>query len=181
MTAMMGHLLHGFARVLEDAGYVVRHQVIGDLDNVLMAESAYAIIACFESDTWAELEQKCYDVQAALTQYASDDSGPRRWDLYVVVHMTEPSSGDADDAAIERIEADTRYARKFVRVVVDQEDELAIERALRPLLPLRPRVEMQLVDPLDALRSELYGLDIEHPVVDEALESFREREEVVVR
>jgi hypothetical protein len=88
--------------------------------------------------------------------------------------------GPAEEAIVEEIEADTRYARKFVRVVIPSDDPEALEKALRPLLPLHPAPEFDLVEPLEALRTELYELDISHEVADAALNAFSQNDEVVV-
>ena len=120
------------------------------------------------------------DVQAELTQLAAGAPSARRWDLYLVIHMLIRPPGPAEEAIGEAIEADTRYPRKFVRVAIPSDDPGALEKALRPLLPLHPAPEFDLVEPLEALRAELYELDISHEVVDAALNGFFQNDEVTV-
>jgi len=81
---------------------------------------------------------------------------------------------------VEAIEADTHYVRKFVRRTIDLEDEGSLDRALRPLLPLRPAAEFDLADPLDVLGRELREASLPEDLAARALDAFRRGEEVAV-
>jgi hypothetical protein len=76
----------------------------------------------------------------------------------------------------ERYAGDTRYARKFI-VGGDRD---AIERSLRSLLPLSPLPEIELADPLGAVRDQLLKTDLD-PVIEEAIASFTRTSEVRVK
>jgi hypothetical protein len=161
------------------AGYTVEVRDLAK-ERLLLAETPYALLACMEVETCDELPRRVADVQAALTQLAAAAPSPRRWDLYVLVHVRTPVTDPADQAVIETIEADTKYARKFVRVLISVDDPDSLDRALRPFLPLRPAAAFDLFEPLVALRRELLELDLPAYVADAALAAFDRDEEVVV-
>lgn len=164
------------AELLRKSGYEIAVRKLADREAVL-GETAYALVACVEFDTWESLDEHVFDVQGALTRMAQEAPSARSWDLYVVALMRTPTSDAADRALAEMIEADTRYARKFVRVAIPSSE---LDRALRPLLPLRPPADLDIGDPLRELRDELLSLDVEDDVADRALEAFREHESVEV-
>ena len=86
--------------------------------------------------------------------------------------------GEASERVLaESIEADTRYARKFVRVAVRRGE---LDRAFRPLLPLRPPSDLEVDNPLDELRDELRALDVPDAVLNAALDAFERTEAVDV-
>jgi hypothetical protein len=93
--------------------------------------------------------------------------------------LTRPQD-NAAESLVETIESDTRYARKFVRVTLPANDPLALERALRPLLPLHEAPRFDQVDPLAALREELRELAIPDSVAEAAISSFIVTNEVTV-
>jgi hypothetical protein len=171
--------LNDFAGALKGGGYnVVQHDLAGQ--SVLLAESPYALLAVLPVSDCIGLRDKVEDVQAALTRLAAEAPSARSWDLYLLVHMCEPVTDPVDALLLEEIEADTRYVRKFVRVQIDPAEENAMDRALRPLLPLRPSPRFDLTAPLDELRSELYALDAPRDLVDEAIASFEQRTTVEI-
>ena len=172
--------LNDFADVLRSSGYEVAFRSFAASERVLLAESPYALVCCFEASQWGDLSQRVSDVQAELTQLAAGAPSPRRWDLYVVVHMLTRPPGPAEEALAEALEADTRYARKFIRVTIPQGDLEPLEIALLPLLPLRPAPEFDLVEPVEVLRRELYDLNVPHDVADAALAAFSQNDEVAV-
>jgi hypothetical protein len=173
MTASSIASLADFSGVLEAAGYRAAFVDLADRA-ALLAESPYALVAVIEVSSYASLREDVADAQASLTRVAAEAPSARSWDLYLVLHVLSVSNGPVDDLLIEEIESDTRYVRKFVRVAVDASDLNAIDRALRPLLPLRPMPQFDLADPLDALRAELYALDAPADLVDAAIASFQE-------
>jgi hypothetical protein len=164
------------ADMLRDAGYDVD---VRDLaaHQAVVGETPYALVACVEFDTWKSLDEHVFDVQGALTRLAQEAPSARSWDLYVVALILAPMSSAAERALAEMIEADTRYARKFVRVAVRLPE---LDRALRPLLPLRPPAELGVGDPLIELREELLNLNVDQDVAERALAAFRQNEEVEV-
>jgi hypothetical protein len=187
MTASTTARLVDFASALRDSEYrVATRELAGE--PVLLAESPYALVAILEVVDCVRLRERVADVQAALTKLSASDPSPRSWDLYLMVHVLEPITDPADHLLLEEIEADTRYVRKFVRVgirkVPSTEDSGGhsndIDRALRPLLPLRPSPQFDLRKPLEDLRLELYELDAPSDLVDTAIDSFRVNTKVTV-
>jgi hypothetical protein len=140
-----------------------------------VGESPYALVACVELNGWDELDERIFDVQSALTRVAALAPSARNWDLYVVALVLAEGRDAMHRGIAEAIEGDTRYARKFVRAHVRRDD---LERALRPLLPLRAPVELEVGDPLAELRAELRELEVDDADADAAVESFR-RDRVV--
>jgi len=170
MIARLAHL-GDLASALQGGGYLVEPGELGG-EHALLAENPYALVGCIEADTCDDLATRVSDAQAALTQLAAKAPSPRKWDLYLLVHVLAPPADREAEALIETLEADTRYARKFVRVAIDLDSSNALDRALRPLLPLRPPAELELSDPLGELRSELLELDVPENVAAAALEGF---------
>jgi hypothetical protein len=160
--------------LLAGAGYVIGPAELAGIPAII-GESPYALIGCVELTDWDELDERIFDVQSALTQVAAEAPSARNWDLYVVALVHSEGPDAVHRAIVESIEADTRYARKFVRAGVRRE---GLERALRPLLPLRPPAGLELADPIGELRMELHELDVDDADADAALASFR-RDRVV--
>ena len=174
-TAQLGT----FAKVLGEAGYAVELRELASQD-VLLAESPYALVAVMEATAWDGLVEHVSDVQASLTKLAETAPSVRRWDLYLFVHVTVSSGDPTEDIIAEEIESDTRYARKFVRAVLPADDVEALDRALRPLLPLRSPAAFDLSEPLDAVRRELRELKLPDQLADAAIDSFMQGKEVKV-
>jgi hypothetical protein len=177
MTETEPARLADIAAVLRDAGYELASRELAGVDAVL-AETRYALVACFECDGWERLDERVFDVQSALTRVAEESPSARTWDLYLVILVLAPVRDATGRAAAEAIEADTRYARKFVRFDVAKD---TLDRALRPLLPLRAPAELELSEPLGELRNELRSLLVADDVADAAVESFRRTNMVEVR
>jgi hypothetical protein len=163
--------LASLGSVLETAGYRVARTQLGERAAVL-AESPYALVALIEVPSCANLFEDVGEAQAALTRIGAQAPSARSWDLYLLVHVLAVTNDPAEDLLIEEVEMDTRYARKFVRVAIGADDP-DVDRALRPLLPLRQMSQFDLTDPLDALRAELYALDAPKDLVDTAIRSFQ--------
>lgn len=163
--------------LMDEAGYALE---MGELAGhpALICESPYALIACVELQNWDRLAEDVFDVQSALTRFAAEAPSARAWDLYVVALVLDEGREAHHRAIAEAIEADTRYARKLVRAAVLKD---SVARALRPLLPLGPPATLAITDPLEELRSELNGLNVDECDVAAALESFRRTSEVEVR
>lgn len=172
--------LEEIGAALADGGFNVSIRPFRTADEAVIAESPYAVVGCIESNDWATLRRYVEDFQAELTQLSSRPPSVRRWDLYIVVHVLSRAKGPVDEYLLEAIEADTHYARKFVRVALPQGDRGVLERALRPLLPLRDVPQFDRFDPLVALREELRQLDVPDSVADAALASFAQTDDVTV-
>lgn len=165
--------LEDIQEVLRDAGYTSNIGPLGAVSRVLMARNPYGLVCCVETESWAHLSQFVSDVQAELTHVAIQEGRASiRWDLYLVTHIRNPSLQPIDSATLDRIESDTKYARKFVRVNLTSEPGV-LDRALRPFLPLRPQAHLEVADPIDLLRQELSTEGISQQVVEHALRQFR--------
>jgi hypothetical protein len=164
------------AHLLGVAGYTLETRKLAGFEAVL-GETPYALVACVELNDWATLGEQVFDVQAALTHVAEREPSARAWDLYVVALIRTTTRDAVHRAVAESIEADTRYARKFVRIAVEQDQ---LDRALRPLLPLRPPADLRIAEPLAELRDELRELDIADPIADAAMAAFARTDTVEV-
>lgn len=143
----------------------------------MLAETPYAVVACVEFDDWSALEERVFEVQAAFTRLVEYQPSLRDWDLYMAIHVLVVPPDPLLRRVAEKIEADTRYTRKLVRVALAPDE---LERALRPLLPLRPAAEFDLQEPLDQLQHELESDDLGSDLVHKAIDAFRRGEEVEV-
>jgi hypothetical protein len=173
-------VLNAFAKVLEASGYSVGYSEFPSVGRVLLAETPDALVCCFHTEHWGSLRQDVSDAQASLTQLAAEVPSARRWDMYLVVHLPGKPPGLLEEAAVEAIEADTSYMRKFVRMGVVFHDSKAVERALRQLLPLQSVPVFDIIDPLELLRNELRELDIAEEIAATAIASFQLSSEVSV-
>lgn len=169
--------LEPIAQVLADGGYDVDGIEIPELGSCLLAETPHALVLCVISD-WDRLLGAVEDAQAELTNFAARHPSPRSWDLYVVVWI-EQGPDDSHEFHRERVEHDTRYARKFVLAGRDAGAD-AIGRALRPLLPLRSTPRVSGEDQLDVLRVALLEQQVDSDLVSEALASFRDTGDIEV-
>lgn len=176
MTASELAHLSDVEEQLSTAGYAVQRRQLAETE-VLLGESPYALVACFELQGWEGLEETVFDVQTEMTRIAAGDSAGRVWDIYVVVFISVPAADAYQTALREVIEADTRYARKLVRPAISQE---ALDRALRPLLPLCDPMGLEVADPLNELRQELHALPVADEVADAALTAFANTDSVQV-
>jgi len=172
--------LEEIGAALADGGFNVSLRPFRSTREAVIAESPYAVVGCIEGNDWTTLRRDVEEFQAELTQLSSRPPSVRRWDLYIVVHVLSRARGPVDEALIEAIEADTHYARKFVRVALPKGDRDVLERALRPLLPLRDIPQFDWFDPLAALREELRELAVPDSVADAALTSFAQTNDVTV-
>lgn len=161
---------------LEKAGYEIGERTLAG-SRATVASTPYALVACIESAEWTGLAERVAEIQAELTQLAEEAPSARRWDLYLVVLLATAPADAEQRACVEEIESDTRYARKFVHAGVPTDE---LDRALRPLLPLRPPIGFEIADPFDELRGELLALQIEEATVERAIGSFESEEEVEV-
>jgi hypothetical protein len=177
-SSMAGDLatLDDIGRVLEGAGYVLERAELAGMQ-ALLAESAYALVGCVELADWTDFSQHVSDAQAALTRVAGEARSVCSSEVYLVLHVRSMATDTIDYAALQAAETDTRRTRTLVRAAVRPS---ALDRALRPLLPLCPGAVFDLVEPLRQLRDELRELALEDRVADTAIEAFREQNEVRV-
>jgi hypothetical protein len=169
--------LEPFARVLQEGQYNVDVIECEGLGSCVLAETSEALVLCVLGE-WETLEPTVSEAQAELTHVAAREPSPRSWDLYVVVGIPQ-FADEAHEVRRERIEHDTRYARKFV-VAGQWSDGDALRRALRPLLPLRSLASVHLDDPLSTMRAALLARDQDEALVDRALSSYRASGEIEV-
>jgi hypothetical protein len=164
------------ADALQRVGYrVVAEDLAGEPG--WLAETPYALVGCVELNDWDRLAERVFDVQAALTRVAGEAPSPITWDLYLIALVQVPARSVADRAAVEVIEGDTRYARKFVHAALGME---VLERALRPFLPLMDPVELMLGEPMEDLLEELIDLKVEEGIARAAVESFKAKDTVEI-
>lgn len=172
--------LHDIQETLTAAGYRSAIVTLGRFPRVLLAENPYALVAVFELEGWDGATEGVADVQAELTRIATGASQSAiRWDLYVVLHVRHPGLQAIPSEVVEIIESDTKYTRKFVRVNLSR-DPLRLDRALRPLLPLRPRLSLEAVDPLVLLKHELVNQGLSDELAASSVESFARSGSVVL-
>jgi hypothetical protein len=162
--------LESVARVLSRGRFDVDRLDLRGLGTCLLAETPHALVLCLVGD-WDTLAATVDEAQAILTNLAAQHPSPRSWDLYLVV-CVQRTANEAQELLREDLEHDTRYARKFVLAGRPAEDA-AVERALRPLLPLRQAPSMELTDPLESVRSELLAHGADPDLVDKAMKSYR--------
>ena len=170
--------LEELAGVLAAGGFTVEFQSLGGIGTCLVAETHEALVLCASAD-WETVGDVVERAQATLTNLAALHPSPRSWDLYVVAAI-ESVADDAQELLRERLEHDTRYARKFV-LAGNLRDAGAVTRGLLPLLPLRPATTVELADPVDTLREELLEAGADRDAVELATSSFRATGEVEVR
>lgn len=168
--------LESVADVLAAGGFTVEIGPVDALDRGLLAETSHALVLGLETK-WDEAAAAVEEAQAVLTSLAG--RSPRGWDLYVVA-VIETQADDGQELIRERLEHDTRYARKFILAGPAVADDAALARALLPLLPLRPVEDVRLDDPLLAVRRELLAAGGDARVIEAALRSFEATGEVAL-
>jgi hypothetical protein len=172
--------LEDIERLLQSVGYTTQLAPLGHFSRVLLAENPYALVAAIELDSWDNLAEHVFDIQAELTQLAANaERMSIRWDLYVLIHVRTPGLKSIPMDALDAVESDTKYARKFVRVNLAR-DLAVLDRALRPFLPLRPAFAFRTVNPVDLLRAELLEEGVSADLVDHALRRFQATGEVTL-
>jgi hypothetical protein len=170
--------LEPLAQALRDGLFEVDAIELPALGICLLAETPHAVVLCVRA-TWESLNVTSNEAQAQLTHLAAGDPSARNWDLYVVIAITQVA-GEAEEVARERLEHDTRYARKLIVAGPAITDPLALHTALRPLLPIRPTASVHLADPLAAMHEALLTNGLDGPTVGLAITSFSSTGEVDV-
>lgn len=173
--------LEDLAEVMTSGGYRCSIDSFAGFSRVLLAQSPYALVAGLEVESWDGLAERVSDLQAELTRLTSaTDQTWMRWDLYVLVHVRSLALKSVEGAVLERIESDTKFARKFVRVNLLR-NEVTLDQALRPLLPLRQPVTLNVGNPLDLLTAELEKQGIDRAFINQVIHDFKSTGEVVVQ
>lgn len=163
--------------VLQTGGFTVESLEINGLGSCLLAETPHAVVLVTWT-RWDNLRQTVEEAQAVLTNLSARHPSPRGWDLYVVA-VVDHAAGEAEEVARERVEHDTRFARKFV--LAGEITPSRAQRALRPLLPLHVPPSVHLADPLATLQNELLKTSTDAGVVEHAIHSFRESGDVEIK
>jgi hypothetical protein len=179
MSAPKLATLEDIAAVLTDAGYLTERRAIGpDAIPALLAETPEAFIAVVEVEARDELAGLADQAQAALTHVAAAAPSLRMWDLYLLLHVLQPTGRDDDfDLTVEQLESDTSYARKLVRVAMTPD---RLGDALRALLPIRAVPTFDTEKPLELLLAELVELGVERDTAAAAIASFQTDEEMTL-
>jgi hypothetical protein len=164
------------AAMLHEAGYTIAVRELAG-ERAVLAETPYALVGCVELADWESLTEHVFDIQAALTRVAAEAPSALAWDLYLIALLRTPPPSPTASATVEAIESDTRYTRKFVHATLAVD---ALDRALRPLLPLRAPVEISLGEPLEDLLHELLDLDVDERVARAAMQSFKDKDAVEI-
>lgn len=172
--------LEDLQQVLGGAGYRCQIRPLGRFSRVLVAENPYSVIAAADTESWEKLVELVSDLQSELTRLVlTSERSAIRWDLYVMVHIRIPGLQSVQTELADRIESDTKFARKYVRVNLTREPNV-LDRALRPFLPLRPAAALSVTEPLDLVRDELLTEGIESDLVDHVLRQFSVTGEVTI-
>lgn len=179
-NAMVLAELEDLQQVLARAAYSCQIRPLGRFSRVLIAENPYAAVAIVDTESWEKLVELVSDLQAELTRLAlTSERSAIRWDLYVMVHVRTPVLQSVQTELADRIESDTEFARKYVRVNLTRELSV-LDRALRPFLPLRPAATLTVTEPLDLVREELVTEGIQADLVDHVLRQFSATGEVSI-
>lgn len=158
---------------LASGGYAVEVRELTSVGQVLIAETAYALVMGIRipADAPPDFVE---DAQAELTRLAATRPSARIWDLYLLLIV---DASDTHGTALrERYEHDVRYCRKLV-VSGNQE---RVQQLLRPLLPLAPLPELAVDDPLSSVRSHLLCAQVPADVVERSIRSFELTGEVEI-
>lgn len=90
-----------------------------------------------------------------------------------------PGLQPVESVLLDRVESDTKYTRKFVRINLTR-NPAVLDQALRPFLPLRAASQLQVADPFDLLKAELVKQGLDDELVDHVVMHFKLTGEVSV-
>jgi hypothetical protein len=183
----MTDLLAAVSEYLCGGGY----QRIGDAgrgewptESVRLFEDPYGIVAVVVYDTWHDLLSGWIDAQDALVQLISrhiSKSDAKAWDGYLVLLTPGVMASDTRNEATQ-IRYDTGRVRKLLATGDDLKSLADVERALLPLLPLEPELELEEQESvLDMLPNLLSTRGIPDDVVRVVIEAFSEERPLVER
>lgn len=153
-------------------------------ESVRLFEDAYGVLAVVVYDTWRDLLSGWVDAQDALVQLISrhiSRSDAKAWDGYLVLLTPGIMASDTRNAATQ-IRYDTTRVRKLLATGDDLKSLGDVERALLPLLPLEPELELDEQESvLKMLPSLLSGRGIPDDVARIVIEAFSEQRPLVER
>ena len=168
--------------VLERAGFFTERLdfVLGDPPAeerpLLLAQDRFFILAVGSAATVADLSALEPAAVSVLTERAAASQlGAKQWDLYLVLLAEQPAADDGRTSSeLVALNYNTRSIRRLAHAGVAPSVE-AIERALRPFLPL-PEVSEAAVleDALTLLEQELTREGVAQDLAGRSLAAFRE-------
>jgi hypothetical protein len=158
--------------VLKSDGYFTASASVGSVPT-LLAEDEDNVLIVAALITISDVLRIEPDISKALTKrLGSVDTGPKKWDGYVVL-LTAQQGQDGTTDDLFHLMYNLHQIRRIVRVGVVP-TIAGVERALRALLSLPETTEnLSIDDPLDAMESRLVADGIDPTAVDEALTAFR--------
>jgi hypothetical protein len=170
--------------VLDRAGFVTERLdlPVGDEPSLLgqrtllLAQDRFFILAVGSASTVADLAALEPAAVQELTERAAASSlGAKQWDLYLVL-LVEQAAADDGRASTElaSLNYNTRGIRRLAHAGVAATLE-AVERALRPFLPLPEISEAAVLeDPLTLLEAALANEGVDEQLAGRAVAAFRE-------
>jgi hypothetical protein len=169
--------------VLDRAGFATEHLDLTLRDEssleerpLLLAQDRFFILAVGSAATVADLASLEPAAVLELTQRAAASKlGAKQWDLYLVLLAEQPAADDGHASSeLGAINYNTRSIRRLAHAGVAPTVE-AVERALRPFLPL-PHVNEGAVleDALTLLEQELAREGVDQALAGRAVAAFRE-------
>jgi len=170
--------------VLDRAGFVTERLdlSIGDetslLDQptLLVAQDRFFILAVGSAPTVADLASlEPVAVQELTERAAASSLGAKQWDLYLVLLVEQPAADDGRAATeLASLNYNTRGIRRLAHAGVAATLE-AVERALRPFLPLPEISEAAVLeDALTLLEQALTAEGVDEQLAGRAVAAFRE-------
>ena len=144
-------------------------------------EDQYSVVGIAVFETCRELLQAWPDVQAVLVDVISRHIGnqeSKSWDGYLV--LLTPGLAPSESEGIEAVRYNTTRLRKLVATGDDLKLPTDVERALRPLLPLRSeRTNLGQESALDLLPRLLANHNISEDVTRVLVDAFQQQSPLV--
>jgi hypothetical protein len=144
--------------------------------SLLLAQDRFFILAVGSGATVADLGTLEPAAVLELTQRAAASSlGAKQWDLYLVLLAEQPAPDDGRASTeLASLNYNTRSIRRLAHAGVGATTE-AVERALRPFLPLPETSEAAVLeDALTLLEHALVAEGVEPQLAGRAVAAFRE-------
>lgn len=157
---------------LARAGYAVEHNVEGVIPTVIAENSDNVVGLAATVTVEGALLAEPIVSKLLVQRMSGQDLNGKRWDGYVAL-LTSQAAPSSISSPLFGIAYNLRHVRRLVRVGVNA-TLAAVERALRPVLPLpMPPSADELADPLAALGARLLEQGVTREAVDEAFARFR--------
>jgi hypothetical protein len=151
-------------------------QNVGEIDRLRIFEDPYGIVALVVYPTWDQLVSQWPDAQGALVAIMSQyvpKAEAKAWEGYLVL-LTPGGLLEGTTEQMTTIRYDMTRVRKLVASGSELSTISAIERVLRPLLPLRPQaVSSEVVSAIDLLPELLEADEIPRGAVFAMIDAFR--------